>query len=136
VLHHPSGVLRLKLYQGDDQPPGFLGVILGETPVSRSPRAGVHLGLAGLPKQERPLRNFRQRLKSHYAVPSGDLTKSTRIREGPKVRTMEEPKKGRKNMYDWRSTHVPVALSEGVAEHQQTRISVDEERVDIEPSSN
>jgi hypothetical protein len=49
---------------------------------------------------------------------------------------MEEPKKGRKNMYGWRSTHVSVALSEGVAEHQQTRISVDEEKVDIEPSSN
>jgi hypothetical protein len=48
---------------------------------------------------------------------------------------MEKPDKGRKNMYGWRSTYVSVALSKWV-EHQQSRISVDEERVDIEPSSN
>jgi hypothetical protein len=56
VLHHPSGVLHLKLYHGDDQPPGFFGVILGETHMSRSPEADVHLGLARLLKQERSLK--------------------------------------------------------------------------------
>jgi hypothetical protein len=48
---------------------------------------------------------------------------------------MEKPKKGLKTMYGWRSTYISVALSERV-EHQQSRVSVDEERVDIESSSN